>query len=195
MRVTSLGVVVGPRTARGSLALRVFHAFGRCFAVWPSGFPGATEVTCKIRHAVSQDDRLIELLDDRGWSALDLARAIGAHPRSVKRWLVHNPPPSEEHAIAIARILGVPAPDIWPDRWHRYETLASRVQQARLAQSLTVSDLASRSGVSAHRIREIERANHPPTRPKWSNALDRIGSVLGTDFQAIAPLPDDFYFS
>lgn len=49
----------------------------------------------------------------RGWSLEEVGRCLGVSQRLVSQWELGQATPSLAHALALARVLGVPADTLW----------------------------------------------------------------------------------
>jgi transcriptional regulator with XRE-family HTH domain len=64
---------------------------------------------------MSRNQRLAEAIRSSGRSVDDLAAEIGAHPKTVERWVSAGRLPHAAARAKLARLLGVPVPMLWPE--------------------------------------------------------------------------------
>ena len=64
---------------------------------------------------MSRNQRLGDAIRSSGRSVEDLAAEVGAHPKTVERWVSSGRLPHPETRARLAALLGVPVPMLWPD--------------------------------------------------------------------------------
>jgi transcriptional regulator with XRE-family HTH domain len=64
---------------------------------------------------MSRNQRLADAIRSSGRSVEDVAADVGAHPKTVERWVSSGRLPHAAARAKLAGLLGVPVPMLWPD--------------------------------------------------------------------------------
>jgi hypothetical protein len=62
-----------------------------------------------------RNHRLADAIRSSGRSVEDLAAGVGAHPKTLKRWVSSGRLPHATLRVRLAALLGVPVPMLWPE--------------------------------------------------------------------------------
>jgi transcriptional regulator with XRE-family HTH domain len=70
------------------------------------------ELTCR---GMPRNHRLADAIRSSGRSVEDLAADVGAHPKTLERWVSSGRLPHAALRLRLAALLGVPVPMLWPE--------------------------------------------------------------------------------
>ena len=134
-------------------------------------------------------ERIKELRKKAGLTQAQLAEKLNVTPQNISQYERGLKNPKIGTLNKIAKALGVPVTELDPSIIPRpkFIPIGKRIESARIAQGVSVEELASRLGVPPEKVREYERGDAVPKKYTISLIAGKLGVEEITAFYPTSP--------
>lgn len=121
--------------------------------------------------------RIAEERKKAGMTQAQLAAKLNVTPQNISQYERGIKNPKIGTLNKIANALGVPITELDPSAIHslRFIPIGKRIENERIAQGVSVEELASRLGISPEKVREYERGDVVPSKHTMCLIADGLG--------------------